>query len=80
MPERLEKVKSMVFFLVKFSLGANGARYPIPLPLLSPFGYTPCLGQTFVRIRLADQACRIHFLTSFATENSPPTSRYMSGS
>jgi len=37
-------------------MDANGARYPIPLPLplLSPFGYTPCLGQTFVRIRLAD--------------------------
>ncbi|MGC0890513.1 hypothetical protein [Pantoea agglomerans] len=74
----------MVFFLVKFSMDANGARYPIPLPLplplLSPFGYTPCLGQTFVRIRLADQTCRIHILTSFATESSPPVSRYMSGS
>ncbi|MGC0808766.1 hypothetical protein [Pantoea agglomerans] len=71
----------MAFFLVKFSMDANGARYPIPLPLpLSPFGYTIYRGKPFERIRLADQACRIHFLTPFVPENSPPVSRYLSGS
>jgi len=57
-------------------MDANGDRYPIPLPLLSPSGFiTTCRGKFFERIRLADQACRIHFLTPFAPENSPPASR-----
>ena len=70
----------MVFFLIKFSLDANGARYPIPLPLLSPFGYIIYRSKLFERIWLADQVCRIHFLTPFAPENSPPASRYIYGS